>query len=218
MNRSICSYYCQKCTEDDSYRAKNCFTEYRVKRFLKDEYIAYKGERVNTLAILSEGVVDVETILESGVRLVTITHEAPYPIGAIALFSDDNRYRVDLRAQCDCEIIVVSREAVEEQMVKCRRFMRSFIAHNTSRFDVILNHLSLLSKRNIKAKLAYYILLNSSAGHYRFTRSISDLAIYFCVERPSLSRAIAQLVDEGVITYDRGEGGILDLAALKNML
>ncbi len=218
MKSSIFKFYCPSCNKDEAYRDKNCFVNYRMKRFAKGEYIAYRGDTVNQLFVISKGRVAVDTILDSGMALISIEQKAPFPLGAVALFSEDNRYRVDMRCESDCEILIIHRDEVENQMVKCRQFLRSFISYNTSRLDVFGRHLSLLSHRTIKAKLAYYILLNSNGMRYRFPRSIADMANYFCVERPSLSRAISQMVKDGVVSYHNGEGEILDIERVKNML
>ncbi len=213
-------FFCDGCDKSCSYREANCFVLQRSKSYRKGDYIAYKGDSVRNLSILISGKIAVSIVLDSGVSLPARVHNAPYPMGALALFSVNNIYRVDIVAMEDCEVRSVSREEVESQMLRCPRFMRNFIGYTASKFDVITTHLSLLTHRTIKAKLAYYILSRpiGENGDFSFEKKVGELAEYLCVERPSLSRTLAQFVDEKIVTYSRGEGRILNLEKLRELI
>lgn len=212
------NFFCGGCTESIAYRQKNCFPNYRLKRFEQGEYLVNKGDLVRELSMLIRGSIDVSIILESGQPLTTRHWMAPYPMGAVALFSKNNIYRVNVVACEACEVVYVSRFDVEEQMMKCRRFMRNFISHSIEKFDTVVEHINQLSHKSLNAKLAHYILHHADGDEYRFDKRIGELAAYICVERPSLSRAIASMVSEGVITYNKGRGIILDQDRLKSLL
>ncbi len=218
MNNLDFNYFCQKCTKDASYREANCFTRYRVRHYKKGEYITYKSGVARELSIVVAGDVNTELVLDSGLVYTSRPHSAPYPIGAIAIFANENRYRADIRAFSECDVISVSRDDIEDQMMNCRLFMRSFIAYTTQKIDLFTRHLNILTQRSLKAKIAFYIFSVSKNGIFEFDRKLDELAIYLCVERPSLSRAIAQLADDGVITYNRGKGQIINVMALKEIL
>lgn len=213
------NFFCGDCKKSKEYRAENCFANYRVKRFERGDYLAFKGNKVRDLALLVSGSITVTFPLTSGVVLRSMYHAAPYPLGAVALLGKENRYRVDVVANEDCEVIFVSREEIEKQIMTCREFMLSFFDYSTSKIDSFVEHLTLLSQRSIAAKLAYYIFISSEDGkHYKFTKSIRGVSEYLCVERPSLSRVIAKFVNDGLITYNNGEGKIIDVKGLKILL
>ncbi len=213
------NFFCKDCKQTREYRLENCFTQYRAKGYSKGEYIAFQGDRVKELRLVISGAVTVDFVLPSGIVLRTVQHEAPYPIGALALLGRENRYRVDVIAEQDCETIAVGRDAIERQIMNCREFMLSFFDYSTSKVDLFVEHLTVLSQRSIRAKLAFYIFMNSDADNkYEFGRSIKKLSAYLCVERPSLSRVIAQFVEQGLISYNGGKGEILNVDELKNIL
>lgn len=212
------SYYCASCPESAQYREANCFRSYRTEHYKAGDYIGYKGECVTELKIVTEGTILAETILDSGLLLYTRVRRAPFPLGSFALFAKKNHYRVNFKAQEDCTVCVVSRTEVEEQMVRCRRFMRSFMMDITNKLDIFTDHLTLLTHKTLRAKLAYYIFTRSSGERFTFDRKIGELATYLCVERPSLSRTLSALVDDGVISYSKGEGEILNPSRLKELL
>ena len=213
------NFFCADCKQSIEYRRENCFTNYRVKRYDKGEYIAFKGDRVKELKLLVRGSINVAFVLPSGVVMRSMSHLAPYPLGAVALLGKKNRYRVDITADEECEVIAVNRDIIEERIMNCREFMLSFFDYSTSKVDLFVEHLSILSQRSIRAKLAFYIFICSdSHNKYKFRKSIRGLSEYICVERPSLSRVIAQFVNEGLITYHDGEGEILNVGGLKNLV
>ncbi len=212
------NYFCKDCKRSDDYRRENCFTRYRIRRYEKGEYITFKGDRVKELAIAVDGAVNVSFVLDSGVIMRSIDHCAPTPIGAIAILSKEGRYMVDTKALEPLTTISITREDLISQMSRCRDFMTSFVDFSASRVGALSEHLALLSQRSIAAKLAYYILICSKDGkRYDLNRSIKSLAEHLCVERPSLSRVIAQLSSRGIITYHDGSGEIIDIEELKSI-
>ncbi len=212
------NFFCGGCLESEEYRRSHCFTRYRVCDYKRGEYLAVRGDRVRELGIVVEGSIVVQFVLDSGVVMRAVEHRAPYPIGAAALLSRENRYRVSIEAMEDCRVLYVGRGEVESQMQGCLVFLRSYVDYATSRIDVLAEHLAVLTQRSISSKLAYYILSCSEGGDYNFGRSITSLADHLYVERPSLSRVISEFVGAGYITHRRGRGEILDIAALQQLI
>lgn len=213
------NYFCTSCKHSEEYRRKNCFANYRTKIFERGDIIALKGKRVKELALLVSGSITVSFVLQSGIVIRSTQHKAPYPIGALALLGKENRYRVDIAANERCDMILVSREEIEKQIMSCREFMVEFYDYSTSKVDLLVEHIALLSHRSISAKLAHYILSCSDDGKsYKFKKSIKDLSELLSVGRPSLSRVIAKFVCDGTISHNRGKGEILNLAQLNELI
>ncbi len=213
------NFFCTGCKQSAEYRRANCFAKYRVKNYAKGEHIAFKGEIARELSIAASGSINVSFVLDSGIIIRSTDHIAPSPIGAVALFSKDNRYLADTIAREECTVISVSKEEVMAQMCRCQDFMTNFIDFSASRVDTLAQHLAVLSQHSIAAKLAYYIFICSGDNrHYKFGKSIKALAEYLCVERPSLSRVISKFVERGLITYHNGEGEIVDSNGLKELI
>lgn len=218
MNNLDFNYFCSSCPESESYRVANCFVNYRIREYAQGDHIAYKGDKASELTILVEGSVKTNLLLESGIYYTSKLHHAPYPIGALAIFSNEESYRADIVALEKCVVIALTREDIEDQMCRCRRFLRSFISYNNAKLDMFSRHLSILTHKSLKGRLSFYILTLAKGRDFTFDKKLEELATYLAVERPSLSRAIAQMVDDGVISYNRGEGAILDVEALRQLL
>ncbi len=215
MNNLDFNFFCDFCPKDTTYRLENCFTDYSIKNYVKGELITNRGDIAKVLSILVSGTVRVSIVLESGLALNDGLHSAPTALGLIALFADNNYYRITVVAETKCQVISVSKDTIEKHIVECTTFRRNYLAKCMSKVDVFCEHLNLLTHKGLKSRLAYYILSKSHVNRYNLGMKIGDLAYYLRVERPSLSRAIQELVDAEIITYYRGEGKILNISALR---
>ncbi|MDR2917698.1 MAG: Crp/Fnr family transcriptional regulator [Tannerella sp.] len=212
----FCTACCEK-SQEEITRIK-CTIEHTIKAYKRGECIARQGDRVMSLYMLSKGRVKTEIVSDSGLTLSIEEISAPYPLAAAFLFADENHFPVDVTALEDCEIILISKTSIEKQMTKCTAFLRGFMAFIANRVQFLSERLKIFSQKGIKAKIAYYILQRDKNGSFELGRSISSLADYFGVERPSLSRAISELVRDGIIDYEAGKGRILSYNEIKELL
>lgn len=219
MNRDLL-YFCavNKNKTDQEIANIHCSIEHTVKVFKRGEYLAYQGDVVSHLYMLSKGRVKTEMVSDSGLSIPMEELSAPYPLAAAFIFADNNHFPVDVVALEDCEVLLISKESVEQQMARCHSFLRGFMAFNANRMQFLSERLKLFSQKGIKAKLAYYILQREHKGHFELGQSIASLAVHFGVERPSLSRAISEITRDGMIDFKDGAGKITDYGKLKELL
>ena len=192
--------------------------QFKTRCFKKGEWIAQQGDAVNALYILFKGSVKTEMISESGTVLTIETIHAPNPLASAFLFAENNRFPVDVVALEPCEIIIISKESMMQQLTRNEAFLQGFMTFNSNRIHFLSERLKLLSTKTIKGKLAQYIL--SRSHHMDFTLHMTQTALadYFGVTRPSLSRSLSEMIDEGIISLKGKSGKVLDLGKLKNAM
>ena len=195
-----------------------CVVEHKIKSYKKSEYIACQGDKIAYLYILSKGKVKTEIVSDSGLTVSVEEITAPYPLAAAFIFADNNRFPVDVIALDDCEVILISKETVEKQMAVSPDFLRGYMAFIANRVQFLSERLKIFSQKTIKAKIASYILQHEKNGFFDLGRSIASLAEYFGVERPSLSRALSEMKEDGIIEYKTGKGKVLKYNEIKELL
>ena len=191
---------------------------FKTMLFKKREWIAQQGDTVNALYILLKGSVKTEMISNSGtVMNIEIIH-APNLLAPAFLFAANNRFPVDVIALEDCEIILILRDSIIKQFTCNEAFLQGFMKFNSNRVRFLSERLKLLSTKTIKGKLAQYLLARTNNMQFILDRNQSELAEYFGVTRPSLSRSLSEMIDEGIISLKRKNGEILNLIKLKSLI
>lgn len=220
MEKQDLLFFCTTCRDKSPEEIEKikCMIPYSVKEYKRGEHIANQGDKVQHLIMLIKGKVKTEIVSNSGLTLPMENISAPYPLAAAFLFADNNRFPVDVIALQECEVLYISKESVEAQIAKCPGFMRGFMAFNANRMQYISERLKIFAQKRIKAKTAYYIISREVKGEFELGKSVASLADYFGVERPSLSRAISEMVRDGIITFQNGKGKVLNFNALEELL
>lgn len=213
-------FFCSICREKSPEEIEKirCAIDHKIKNYKRGELIASQGDRISSLYMLTKGKVKTEIISNSGLTVSVEEISAPYPLAAAFLFADNNHFPVEVTAMEDCEVILISKSSIEKQMAKCPVFLRGFMAVIANRVQFLSERLKIFSQKGIKAKIAYYILQQDQNGAFELGRSISSLAEYFGVERPSLSRAISEMAHDGIIEFEAGKGKVLKYNDLKELL
>ena len=188
-----------------------------TKIYKKGEWIARQGDMVKALYILLKGSVKAEMISDSGTVLGIETINAPNPLASAFLFAKNNQFPVDVIALEECETVIVPKESVMKQLACNETFLQEFMAFNANRTHFLSERLKLLSTKTIKGKLAKYIWAESEHTDFSFGMNQTALAEYFGVTRPSLSRALSEMISEGIISMKGKRGKIVDFVKLKRL-
>lgn len=213
-------FFCTMCRDKSAQEISEikCTIAHTIKPFKRGDHIAWQGDKVSHLCMLTKGKVKTEVVSDTGFTLAMEEIKAPFPLAAAFLFADNNRFPVDVIALEECEILFIKKEAVEKQIAKCPGFLRGFMAFNANRIQYLSERMKIFAQKGIKAKIAYYILQRTKGQAFELGRSMTSLAEYFAIERPSLSRAFSEMVRDGIIEFESGQGKIINGKALERLL
>lgn len=213
-------FFCTTCRDKspEEMEKLQCTLSHAVKSYKKGECIATQGSKVSYLYMLTRGKVKTEIVSDPGLTLHIEEIKAPYPLAAAFLFAENNKFPVDVIALEDSEVVLISKESIEKQMATCPNFLRGFMAFTANRMQFLSERLKIFSLKGIKAKFAFYIIQRTRNNEFDLGRSIASLSEFFGVKRPSLSRAISEMVEAGWIEFEAGRGRIINQRALKELL
>jgi hypothetical protein len=130
--------------------------KYSIKLYRKNEILFRQGSICDALNILTSGSVKTEMITETGNIMGIELIKAPRPLAPAFLFSDNNRFPVDVTAIESCEILRIPKEEVMRLMAIQPDFMEQFLKHNANRTEFLANRIQLLSIKTIKDALPIY--------------------------------------------------------------
>jgi len=211
----ICSSFNPEDEESFLENIKCTFKTYPANMQIIDQ-----GQTCDSLYILVTGSVKTEMITENGNILGIEIIQAPRPLAPAFLFSDNNKFPVNVTTLEEVEIARIPKEEIIRIMMTNPDFMQKYLTHNANRTQFLTSRLQLLSIKTIKGKLAYFFLENAKHSNQPFfiNRNQSQLAEYFGVTRPSLARSLSELVQEGIISINKKQYKILDINKLKELL
>lgn len=194
--------------------------KYSVKTFKKNELIIRQGDICDGLYMLMFGSVKTEMITENGNTLGIEIIKAPRPLAPAFVFSDNNRFPVDVTTLEEVELMKIPKAEIMRLMVTNQDFMSSFMTHNANRTQFLTKRLQLLSIKTIKGKIAHFLLENSITDSKPFiiNRNQTELAELFGVARPSLARCLSELVQDEIISINKKEYTILNVKGLRKLL
>lgn len=193
---------------------------YQIKSFRKGDILAFQGDVCNKLIILLKGSVRGEMIDYSGKLIKIEDIAAPRALAPLFLFGTENKYPVEVTANEEVEALFIPKESVLLLFQRNKRFLENYLNTSANYAKTLSDKLFFLSFKNIKQKLASYILRLSTGTDDKIVmdRSQQQMADYFGVSRPSLARELSHMQEDGLISVDRKHIRILKKEKLKELI
>jgi len=205
------------------YKTLNHCLEIHEREFKKGEIIFHQGTEIQYFGLLIEGAVQVENTDYFGNRTIIAKIKELDTFAESFLFSDSRVIPFDVTAVKDSKICLISISSLNRCGKNCG-FHNTLIANIlkvASRKNIYLNQrIQCLTKKTTREKLLYLILSNctkNSCNSIELPFNREMLADYLAVNRSALSREIAKLMEEGIISVNKNRFTILDSKKLENI-
>lgn len=175
---------------------------YRILSKQKGSMVLSAGSRYNELHILLEGSVQAVMDHENGKSVLIESIEAPDPIAPAILFAPRQVLPVTVLAESDCRILVLSLETILDLCQKNRRFLINFLTEIGGKLSLFAEKFKLLEFSSLRRRIAVFLSDRLEQGSYTLPFPKEKLAEYLSVARPSLSRELSEMVNEGILKID----------------
>ena len=202
---------------------KNIFTkiDYRIANYQKGYNFIIDKDNFNELMILLDGKIKGEMISAFGKSIRMREIESTDIIAPFYLFGSYDFLPISLSAATDVKLLKISKKSILELLQNNQKVLNNYLRLISDRFIYLSKRLEFLQFNTIAKKFAYYLLnlYNNKSGKVILPLSIKEIANFFGVERPSLSKVISELASDGIIIQtSRKEIVILNIEKLKNIL
>ncbi len=159
----------------------------------KGDFIALQGYPCKTLFLLCEGGAYARMVSEEGKEFILDTLHAPEALASPFIFSTDRVFPVTIIASEACSIWILGRDALAELMEKDRAILHNFLRIISDHSMFLSRRLNEFALQSLSSRIVSYI------ERYGAIENLQETAFILGVARPSLSRAIAQLVAQGTL-------------------
>lgn len=184
--------------------------------YKRNDILYWMDKTPDKLIILLFGNIALARDLQDGRRSLSKSTTGPGELfGQIRLFSSKKllwEYAIALENSTVLEIsstlfLEPSAEYSDIQVILYRNLMGTFV----DRIDDLGNKVRILSMPSVRERVAFYLLNIRDENHRMIFKSTrEEMADYLGIARPSLSRELGRMQDDGIIQIEGREVKIID--------
>lgn len=195
----------------------------RLEMYRKDEFVFLTGDAVRGMGLLLSGRLAVIKENALGQQLIITVLEPGDMLGEVAVFAGVEQFPSSVRTLAESVVVYLSQEQIvgicSEGCDSHRKMMMNMMTILANKALLLNKKVEYLSIKTIRSKICALLYEHGQkAGSLRrfvLRMNRNDMADFLNVPRPSISRELCLLRDEGVIRFDRSEFEILDEMKLK---
>ena len=201
----------------------NCLKP-RVCKYNKNDYIVNGGDAYESVGIVLKGAATVSKENAAGNRVVMTFLEQGGIFGEIVAFSSQTTWPASVQAQETCEVLFLPRRKIVGECDRMcpwhRTLIHNFLRIISERAIMLNKKVEYLTIKSMRGKISTYLLEQyKKTGDMNITLPLNrnELSDFLNVSRPSMSREMCKMRDEGVIDFHLTTFQILDIEAVKTM-
>ncbi len=182
--------------------------------YKKGDIIYLENDECTTMDIVMSGIVSLQNIDENGNVLTIANFTKTDVLGASLLFSSSSLYHMTSTCLKNCTLIKLSKNLVLDLCQTNEDFLCAFLSLLSDKTIYITGILHNLVHKSIRDMIIAFL----KAEHIRQKSNIiklnitkQELAEKFGVQRPSLSRELKKMRNDGLVEYDTKSITICDL-------
>ncbi len=196
-------------------------TRYKITDFAKDEIIAIEGDQISHIGIILEGTVEIQKNYPSGKTITVTRMKRGKLFGEVIIFSEMKTYPSTVISTDDSKVLFISKPDIINLCRTHTVFLNNFMGLLSNKILFLNAKLRNLSYQTIREKIVSYLLdeytrQNNLILHIPFSRK--EMAEQFGTTRPSLSRELINMKNDGLIDFAKKTIEIKDLERLEDVL
>lgn len=183
----------------------------KLTTYAKNQIIALQGELCRTLDIIIDGSVSLQNLDEEGRLFKAQILKTGDSLGTTLLFGKNNTYPMQVVAQSSCTILHLKKELVLELCKQREDILIAIIEIISDRAHMLgtmVNRISTLSLRDSLLAYLNRLTFEQQSNTIKLPITKKELAERLGFARTSVSRELAKLRDEGILSV---EGKVITL-------
>ena len=209
--------------KDMNFKDINTFlkvSNFVIKKYLKENLVVLEDSNCEELGILLKGLLEVQSLYPSGKSLTLIRLKPAEIFGEVILFSKSKNFPSTIKAIEDSEIMFIKKANLMNCLSNCHRFMENFLILLSDRLFMLNKKIKMLTMENIRQKIGDFLreeYKKQKTLIIKVPLSRQEMAEHMGIQRPSLSRELSRMREEGIIEFDKEFIVVKDLDNLNNL-
>ena len=164
----------------------------KISSYKKGDIVVLQDSVCKSLLLLCQGTLLAKMTNAEGKEIVIEHLSAPEILAPAFIYGTENRFPVTLQAEDEVIIWSLSKDDFLKMMETDDALLRNFLRQISDR-SVFLSRMNEFALQNLSTRIVSYLQRNA------VITNIQDVAFIMGVARPSLSRTLSAMVDEGVL-------------------
>ena len=173
-------------------------TKFVEKDYSKGEYIFMAGDKSDDLYYLIKGKLNVYQINSNGKRFIFQNFNKPTLFGEVYAYLGEP-FDFDCECETDSQVLIIKDFRKLFEPPSPESFLRAYINFLSKKCLTLSKKNQITSQASLRQKIGKYLLENEKDGKVKLSMKREDLADYLSTTRPSLSRELSKMADEGIV-------------------
>lgn len=195
-------------------------TRFTQKKYTKDSIIANEGEFCSSIGLVISGAIELQRIYQNGKYVVLKRLITSDVFGEALIFVNNGEYPATVVSLEDSRILFINKEDILKMCLQNTKLLENFMALLSGKIMTLNDKIKSISYNTIREKVVNYLLSECEYGvklEIKLKESKEEIANFLGIPRPSFSRELMKLRDEGLIEYNRDKIKIIDALALEEV-
>ena len=173
------------------------------KKYDKNNIIFFEGDICKYVCIIKSGEISIKTFNYDKEIEINLLHKDEL-FGDSLILSSDPRYLGNVVALSNSTVYLIEKDNWLK-LLENKTILKNYLEIVSNKVIKIQSKVKILSQKSIRDKIMFYLITESKKINKDIIRikSKESLALYLNVPRPSLSRELILLKEDGLIDYDR---------------
>ena len=197
----------------------------KITFYKRNDYIMLAGDRLESIGIMLNGAAIVIKENADGNRIILKKLDIGDTFGEMIVFSKNSHWPATVVATENCSICFLTREKiVGECDLVCpwhSKLIQNMLRIISDRALMLNKKVEYLSIKSMRGKISRFLFeqyqINQKTS-FSLPMNRSELADFLNVSRPSMSREMCEMRDEGIINFHKENMEILNLSVLKKYI
>lgn len=192
--------------------------DYKILKYSKGQVVHNEEEYCSCLSLILQGNIEIQKIDALGKLLTVAAFTVGATFGENLIFGDKDHYPMTVFSKTDTVVLEIKKESVSKLCQLDSHFMYEFLNIVSNRALVLNSKLKEVTLKTIRQKINEFLLLRyneTSSMEIPLAMTKREWADKLGIQRPSLSRELIKMKEEGIIDYDKDSIIILDIEALE---
>lgn len=194
---------------------------FKISNYTKDEIIAVEEDDCNNLGIILEGSIGIQKIFPSGQVTIINNFIEGNIFGEALIFSNNHKYPATITSTNNTKIMYIEKTNLINLLINNPSILNNFMSILSNRIFMLSQRISILSLDTIRKKISKFLLdefKKQKTHSLKFNYTRKTMAEFLNIQRPSLSRELANMKKDGIIDFDSTGVEILRIDLLHEAL